>query len=125
MQPYLITAYFFVLIVIGSGGDALMHRDRKEVGHILQSSELALAFFMSNVFQLDFMRLGLALLAYAFVRFALFSYAWNLWYGGVPWWYVGKTDILDKFLSKYPWGGVLFARVITLATGIGIVFKAI
>lgn len=120
-----IIAYVVALIFAGAAGDALMHTN-KEWGHILQGVELlgAFLFVRSCLGDTKWGRVLLLLLAYTFIRFALFNYAWNL-IAGMPWDHNGTTDYLDQLLNKFPASGILFARVIFLTAGIGIISKEI
>jgi len=126
-RPYLIILYMIALIVFGAAGDALMITGEKWWGHNLQHLELYGAFFFVVVsvgfstkrFWKTFL---LALLAYTFIRFALFDYFWN-WVAEQSWDYVGVTEITDGIKAKVPPHGLAFMRLIVLSAGIGIVFK--
>jgi len=112
-----------LLIVLSALSDGLNFRGNKTAGHTLRYIELPLLIAATMICGITtWKELGLFILAYAFVRFALFSYIWNI-VTGQHWTYVGVVDPVDRFLRKFPAHGVLFARVVILVVGIAICFK--
>ena len=117
------TLTILLLVILSALSDSLNFRGNKTAGHALRYIELPgliAATFVCGI--TGWVDTGLFILAYGFIRFALFSYIWNI-VTGQHWTYVGVVDPVDRFLSKFPAHGVLFARVVFLIVGIAITIK--
>ena len=111
------------LVILSALSDSLNFRGNKTAGHALRYIELPLLIAATMICGITgWIELGLFIVAYAFVRFALFSYIWNI-VTGQHWTYVGVVDPVDRFLRKFPAHGILFARVVFLVVGIAITIK--
>ena len=99
-------------IILAALADGLNDRGYKVIGHILEALEkpcLILAGLFSGTW--------LVLIVYIGYRVFLFDYIRNI-AAGDKLTYFGTTSLWDKFFRKYPWHGVLFAKILFLVLAI-------
>jgi hypothetical protein len=116
-------------VIVAALADALNDSGRKNWGHPVEALEKVLLMGLGVLFvygslcrELVFINLGLGILAYTFVRIALFDYAYNI-FRGLPLDYHGTSCWWDRFLGKFPEGGILFSKIILFLVGISIIIK--
>jgi len=124
-----------VAILLGAAGDGLYDDGKKFWGKLLKDLEvlvllafpLVLSYYWLREMRIDIVGAYFYFFGgYVCVRFALFSYMYNL-SRGLTFDFIGSTGWFDRFISKFgaPWHGWLFAKVIFLAAGISMLTRAI
>jgi len=137
MTPLL--TYLIFSIAAGATGDALNYRGQKTWGHALRALEVLMLLCGGPIFGITIHDIVPYIVGYTFIRFALFSYIWNLVVPWVHWTYIGRVDPVDLVLRKLvfndpdakitgkvkTWHGILFARAVFLAAGVAMIVKEI
>ncbi len=103
-------------VLLGALADGLNESGRTSVGHPVEALEKA-ALIMAG-----FLMGWLAIVPYVAFRVSLFDIVKNIAKGD-PVFYLGDSNIWDRFLNKFPVHGVTFARVIFLSFAIGFTIK--
>ena len=115
----LVTSLVIGSIILAALADGLNDTGHKEIGHILEALEkpaLILAGLFSGTWVVVIIYIG--------YRVFLFDYLRNL-AAGEKLIYLGTSSLWDKFLRKYPWHGVLFAKTVFLIMAVGLTFRAL
>lgn len=118
MKPYLIILYLIACVVSGAVADGLNEKGMKSWGHPFEALSIGLLLSGAFIFELNWTYI----VAYICFRIAFFDYAKNITKGD-PLFYLGDSNLWDKFLRQFPIHGVTFMRIIFLAAAISIPFK--
>ncbi len=119
-----IVLLFLIAVIFDAVGDALNDSGRKGIGHLLQVIFVGVLLMSPFFIDIALNSWGWYLAAYICLRIALFDPVYNI-SRGLKWYYIGKTSLWDKARMVFmpPAGMELFARVIFLIAGIGIVIN--
>ena len=104
-------------VAFGAVADGFNERGLKNIGHPIEALEkivLLIGGLLSGSW--------LIVISYIAFRISIFDIVKNLAKGD-PVFYLGDSNIWDKFLRKFPVHGVTFARVIFLSFAIGFTIK--
>lgn len=121
----LILIIFIALILFRAIGDGLFDIGNKREAQRYKDVETFLFLVIPYIYHIEtLLDLLTYILAYAFIRFAIFDYARNI-VAGDKITHIGITKDYDKLLRKFkaPWWGWLFAKIIFLTVGISLIFK--
>jgi len=113
----LIILFSLLLIVLDALVDGLNYKKDIFKGHLLKAF-LILCYLCTPLF-ISKEKLFLFVIAYTFIRFALFNYVFN-WIAGLKWDYLSQVSIPDKWLLRVPVFHRLFMQFIIGFTGIAI-----
>ena len=122
MIALLLISYLIVTVLAGAIADGLNNGGSKKVGHVLEAAEVGLALAGATIFGVTGETLLPYLVGYIGLRIAFFDMAYNIT-RGLPVFFQGKSSYWDLFLSRYPVFGVMFARIIFLTLGVGVIIK--
>jgi len=113
-------------VTIGAVADGFNERKWTNWGHPIEALEKPVLIVAGVLFvygglcrELVLLNLGLGILAYVFIRVALFDYIKNL-AKGQPLIYLGDSCWWDRFLGRQPWGPVLFGKSIVFVVALAI-----
>ena len=111
---YLTTISLLIACVFaGAIADGLNERGKKDLGHPVEALEKVL-MLLTGVLSGTW----LIIISYAAFRISLFDTVKNIAKGNHIF-YLGNSNVWDRFLRKIPVHGVTFTRVIFLAFAIG------
>lgn len=135
MRTLYIILFFIICVAVGAAGDALNYRKHGGWGHALCAIEVLMLLCGGTLFGVMVHTLVWYVVGYTLIRFALFSYIWNI-IAGQHWTYIGTVDITDRFLRWVTFNdpdteiigrvktyhGILFARIVFLMMGSGMLY---
>jgi hypothetical protein len=113
------------LVILGAAADGLNFAGHGTIGHTLEAFEILGLMTLPVIIGLKRWKpLILFVVAYALIRFALFSYTFNI-VAGLPWDYIGVVDPIDRLMGLFraPAHGWVFAKSVFLVVGISIPLK--
>lgn len=122
MRAITIILYLLVTVLVGAVSDGLNDQGVKILGHALGTLEIGLLISGAFLFRLERREWIAYLVAYISFRIFAFDYTYNIT-RGLELFYMGSSSIWDLFFSKQYPGGILFARIIFAALGVGVTFK--
>ena len=118
MTALIIILYLITCVISGAMADGLNEKGKKDWGHPLEALSILLLLSGAFIFELNWTYI----VAYTCFRIAFFDYAKNLTKGD-PLFYLGTSNVWDRFFRQFPSHGVTFMRIIFLAVAISIPFK--
>lgn len=123
MRIFIVISYLLTLVALGAVGDGLNNSGVQTWGHLLNALEIAGLFLFLIVFKITTWRIAIiCLISYTCFRVFGFDYLRNI-VAGQELFYMGGDNWWDMSLVKQHPGGLLFARVLFLALGIGLTIK--
>ena len=119
-----ILVLFLIAVIFDAIGDALNDSHHKGIGHLLQAIVIGLLLMSPFFIDIALNSWGWYLASYICLRIALFDPIYNIT-RGLKWNYIGSTSLWDKarMAVMSPAGMEIFARVIFLIAGIGIIIN--
>lgn len=113
MKQALTILLLIACVIVGAIADGLNERGKKNIGHPVEALEKAL-LLLTGVLSGTW----LIVISYTAFRIALFDMIKNIAKGDHVF-YLGDSNVWDRFLRKFPVHGVTFGRIIFLTFAIG------
>ena len=123
MKRHAVIIYLIALVCIGAVGDGLNNAGIQKWGHLINALEFGFVFLTLIVLKVTTWREALiCLITYTCFRIFGFDYLRNI-VAGQELIYMGGENWWDLALVRQHPGGLLFARLLFLALGIGLPIK--